>query len=54
MQQETPIKCTCGKLLAYRRDGKIYVYCKRCKQEHEIIIDASEPRATEPRAVSKD
>ena len=52
---DKPIKCTCGKLLAYMRDGRIYVYCKRCKAEHEIIIEANkEPRATEPRAVDKD
>lgn len=45
-----PIKCDCGKLLARYEDGKILVYCRRCKQEHEIRIP-EEPRAIEPRAV---
>jgi ribosomal protein L36 len=51
---ESQVKCHCGKLLAIQRNGKIYVYCKRCKTETEIpVISYKEPRATEPRAVSK-
>lgn len=33
---ETPIKCTCGKLIAIVRDGKVYIKCKGCKHEVEI------------------
>lgn len=41
-----PLLCDCGKLLAYKRDDKIYVWCKRCKKEIEVAN-------IEPRAVSK-
>lgn len=34
------IKCTCGKLLAKRHeDGKIYVWCKECKEEVELGVE---------------
>lgn len=36
--QEIPIKCNCGKIVAKRRDGKLYVWCKSCKREFEIPI----------------
>lgn len=39
-----PIKCKCGKLIAYERDGAVYVQCRGCKHEHKIEI-AKEPRA---------
>lgn len=42
-----PLLCDCGKLLAYKRDGKIYIWCKRCKKEIEVAD-------IEPRAVSKE
>lgn len=32
------IKCSCGKLIAIERDGKIYIKCKGCKHEIEIPI----------------
>lgn len=38
-----PVKCTCGKMVARIRGGKIYVYCKTCKREVLLPI---EPRAT--------
>lgn len=34
---EKEIKCDCGKLLAKQHaDGKIYVWCKKCRKEVEI------------------
>lgn len=39
----TPVKCTCGKMVARLRDGKVYVYCKTCKREVPLEI---EPRAS--------
>ena len=36
---ETPIKCSCGKLIARERDGKIFVWCKSCHKEVEIKIE---------------
>jgi hypothetical protein len=35
---ETPVKCSCGKLIAVERDGKIYIKCKGCKHEVEIPL----------------
>lgn len=35
---ETPIKCSCGKLIAKERDGKIFVWCKSCRKEIEIPV----------------
>lgn len=40
-----PVSCICGKLIAIERDGRIYVQCKRCKREVEIIKE--EPRTRE-------
>ena len=40
MSDKTPIKCECGKLLAYVRDGKVYVWCKSCRKEVELKIFA--------------
>lgn len=39
------IKCECGKLLARYEDGKIFLYCKRCKKEVEIEIKNLEPKS---------
>lgn len=36
-----PVRCDCGKLIAYERDGGIYVMCKRCKREIRVT---KEPR----------
>jgi hypothetical protein len=38
-----PVKCTCGKMVARIRNGKVYVYCKTCKREVPLVI---EPRAS--------
>lgn len=32
------IKCTCGKLIAKERDGKIYLWCKSCRREVELKL----------------
>lgn len=39
------IKCVCGKLLARYEDGKIILYCKRCKKEIEIELNKLEPKS---------
>ena len=36
---ERPIKCSCGKLIAKERDGKIYLWCKNCHKEVELNIE---------------
>lgn len=36
---ERPIKCSCGKLIAKERDGKIYLWCKNCHKEVELKIE---------------
>ena len=38
----TPVNCTCGKMVARIRGGKVYVYCKTCKREVPLSL---EPRA---------
>lgn len=32
-----PIKCDCGKIVAYERNGIIYVYCKSCRRQIAVI-----------------
>jgi phage FluMu protein Com len=40
MEKVQDINCLeCGKLLAKKRNGKIYVWCKSCKKEIELIIE---------------
>lgn len=39
------INCKCGKLLARYKDGKLYLYCKRCKKEIEIELNKLEPKS---------
>lgn len=46
----TPVKCDCGKLVAIRRDGEIFIMCKHCKKQIPLSR-MLEPRAFEPRAV---
>ena len=41
------IMCDCGKLLAREINGKIYVWCKQCKREIEIVI-VKESNSKEP------
>ena len=33
-----PIRCACGKLIGYLRDGEVYILCRGCK--HEVNIRA--------------
>ena len=35
-EKGTPIRCECGKLIAIRRNGKLYIRCRGCKREVEI------------------
>lgn len=39
------IKCSCGKLVAKYRDGKLYLFCKKCKKEVPIDIKDIEPKS---------
>lgn len=36
---ETDIKCSCGKLIAKERGGKIYLWCKSCRREVELEFE---------------
>lgn len=38
-----PVRCECGKIVAMRRNGKIYIMCKSCKRQIPIV--ELEPRA---------
>ena len=35
---ENIIRCDCGKLIAVERDGRIFVWCRRCKKEVELDL----------------
>lgn len=40
---EKEIKCDCGKLLAKQHaDGKIYIWCKKCRKEVELEVELYE------------
>lgn len=32
-----PIRCQCGKVIAYEINGVIYVYCKGCKRQIAVV-----------------
>lgn len=32
-----PIKCDCGKVLAFKKDGYIYIKCKGCNRIVAIV-----------------
>lgn len=42
------IRCSCGKLIAIERQGKVFIKCKGCKQEVEIPLPRA--KSQEPRA----
>ena len=31
-----PVRCECGKIIAYKKDGKLMLYCKQCKRQIPI------------------
>jgi phage FluMu protein Com len=35
---EKKIRCECGKLLAVERDGRIYIRCRGCHKQIEIVV----------------
>lgn len=37
VHSDDPIKCECGRVVAFMKDGKIYVKCKTCKRIVQII-----------------
>ena len=39
-----PVKCDCGQIIAYRKDGKLMLYCKKCKRQIPYTLEP-EPRA---------
>lgn len=32
----SPVKCECGQIIAYKKDGKLILYCKKCKRQIPI------------------
>lgn len=39
MQEEKSINCSCGKMIAKERNGKVYLWCKSCHKEVELKIE---------------
>lgn len=35
--RDAPIRCECGRVVAFIRDGTLYVRCKRCKRDVAIM-----------------
>ena len=33
------IRCDCGKIVAYRDNDKIYLYCKKCRKQIPILLE---------------
>lgn len=33
----SPIRCECGKVVAFRKEGQIYIKCKGCKRIVAVI-----------------
>lgn len=49
----SPVKCECGQIVAYKKNGKLMVYCKRCKRQIPFVVDIDfepEPRARATRS----
>lgn len=40
----SPVHCDCGQVIAYMKNGKLMLYCKKCKRQIPFVI-APEPRA---------
>lgn len=38
LHKDIPLKCTCGRVVAFEQDGKVYVKCKRCKRVVEVKV----------------
>jgi hypothetical protein len=43
LKSNQAIKCDCGKVVAFEKDGVIYLWCKRCKKEIPLKIEKIEP-----------
>lgn len=45
----SPVRCDCGQIIAYKKDGKLMLYCKKCKRQIPYTIEP-EPRARATRS----
>ena len=36
--EREPVKCDCGQIVAYKKDGQLILYCKKCKRQIPIIF----------------
>ena len=32
-----PVRCDCGWIVAYEKNGRIYLYCKKCKRQIPFV-----------------
>ena len=44
MSRDIMCPCCKRKIIAKEHDGKIYVWCKLCRQEVELIIEREPPK----------
>lgn len=40
-----PINCSCGRVLARVKDGRIFIKCRWCKQFHELKLNTEPEKA---------
>ena len=38
-KKKRPVKCECGKIIAYRLGNVLYLYCKQCKRQIPIKVE---------------
>jgi hypothetical protein len=41
-QKEVRLKDECGHFLGMIRDGRLFIFCKRCKKFHEVTLGEDE------------
>ena len=41
-KKKKPVKCECGKIIAYRQGDVLYLYCKRCNKTTEVKLTEPE------------
>lgn len=41
-----PVRCDCGQLIAYYKNGNLMIYCKKCKKQIPFTIsEEPEPKS---------
>lgn len=38
-KEKHPVRCECGKLIAYRQGNTLLLYCKQCKRQIPVLLE---------------